>query len=577
MVNARFSSRQGLPAHWRNRLRLDYGGVVLGIVFLALSLTPSLLPRPQVAQGVISGLSFAVGYGLGVAMWALLRGVVSWRSHRLARWGWPVLAIVLVTGGVVLAPFVVAWQNGIRTVVGLPTIPGYSWFQLIIVAVAVAALAIATGRGLRLAYQATERRSGSLLRRVAGPDVSEHERTVAVMSDVTSVVAVTLSATIGLAVVVSIGLHLLDEGWSASNAHPDPQTSAPSSSLRSGGPGSLVAWEDVGHAGSIILADGPDAGAIQALTREPAKDPIRVYVGLNSAPTYAERSAIAVNELQRTGAADRELLIVAGTTGTGWLDPQAIDAAEYLHNGDTALVALQYDDKPSWRSRVFSPDLPAEGASAQFYSVYSWWSALPVGHRPQLVVYGLSLGSYGMQSAFPDLDTLLQRSEGAIFAGTPAGTALWEDLTAQRDPGSPETLPILDQGRQVRWFSDAQDFAADAGAWDAPRVAYLQHGNDPVTWLTPAIFWKQPEWLQDGQRSPVVSPDMHWIPVVTGLQALIDFTMGSSVPDDSGHKYGNLTLEAWIAVTGDGGLTDESLDAIRATIASEDTLPPVDQ
>lgn len=562
---------------WLDALRFDYGGVVMGLIFLALSLTPSLLPRPPMLQGVISGLSFALGYGVGVALWVILRQVVSWRSERLARWGWPMLGLVLLVGSLILAPFVVSWQNGIRTTVGLPTIPGYSWFQLVVVTVAVALATITIARALRLAYQAVELRSGPFLMRVAGPEASSHQRSLGVANNVAALVAVTLLVGIVLVVVVILGLRVLDRGWSASNEFPDPTLSAPTSPLRSAGPGSLVAWEDIGYSGSQIVSTGPDANAISALTMEPALEPIRVYVGLNSASTYAERSAIAVNELQRTGAAYRKVLVVAGTTGTGWLDPQALDSLEYLHGGDTAMVAIEYTDKPSWRSRVLSPNVPAEGASAQFYSVYAWWSALPEEHRPQLVVYGLSLGSYAMQSVFPDLNTLLARTEGAIFVGTPARTGLWDGLTAARDKGSPVTLPVLDEGRQVRWFDDPEGVRQAEGLWDEPRVVYLQHGNDPVVWLSASIFWREPEWLKQGQRSPVVSEDMRWIPVVTGLQAVIDFTMGTAVPDGNGHKYGKIMLEAWMAVTGDGGLSEQSLDAIRATIVSYDTLPPIDQ
>jgi len=549
----------------------------MGLVFLALSLTPSLLPRSQTSQGAISGLSFALGYAVGVLLWSGVKALVRWRHESLTRWGWPLLGIVLVTGAIILAPFVVAWQNGIRTTVGLATIPGYSWFQLLAVAFGVAMLAIAVGRGLRLTYRAIERRTGTVVFRVAGEEGLKHQRALQFGAEVSAIFIFATAVIVAVAVIIVGGLQVLDRGWSASNALPDPALNAPTSALRSGSAQSLVSWNEVGNAGAEIVTSGPDAVAIEALTKRSALEPIRVYVGLAAAPTYAERAAIAVNELQRTGAAHRDVLIVAGTTGTGWLDSQAIDGVEYLHGGDTALVAVEYDDKPSWRSRVFSPDIPTEGTSAQFYSVYSWWSALPADDRPRLYVYGLSLGSYAMQSAFPDLDTLLARTDGAVFAGTPSGTRLWETVTAQRDEGSPVVLPTLDRGRQVRWFSSAGGVDRLTSVWEQPRVAYLQNGNDPVTWLSASIFWQKPEWLEDGQRSPVVSSDMHWIPIVTGLQAFIDYTMGSSVPDKAGHLYGTLTLEAWIAVTGDDGLDIESVDAIRAVIASQDTLAPLDQ
>lgn len=40
-------------------------GLLVGTLFLAFSLTPSLLPRGDVVQGVLSGLSMAAGYGVG--------------------------------------------------------------------------------------------------------------------------------------------------------------------------------------------------------------------------------------------------------------------------------------------------------------------------------------------------------------------------------------------------------------------------------------------------------------------------------------------------------------------------------
>nr|MCE2739783.1 hypothetical protein [Rhodobacter sp.] len=46
-------------------------GLILGTLFFAASLTPSLVPRHPAVQGVLSGFCLAAGYGLGVALRAL--------------------------------------------------------------------------------------------------------------------------------------------------------------------------------------------------------------------------------------------------------------------------------------------------------------------------------------------------------------------------------------------------------------------------------------------------------------------------------------------------------------------------
>ena len=46
-------------------------GLLLGALFFAASLTPSLVPRTYLTQGVLSGVCFASGYGLGVLLWQI--------------------------------------------------------------------------------------------------------------------------------------------------------------------------------------------------------------------------------------------------------------------------------------------------------------------------------------------------------------------------------------------------------------------------------------------------------------------------------------------------------------------------
>src|SRR5690606_20025355 len=108
----------------------------------------------------------------------------------------------------------------------------------------------------------------------------------------------------------------------------------PNSALRSGSPASLLRWEELGRAGREFVAAGPSARDISAVSGQDALEPIRVYVGLRSAETSEQRATLALEELKRTGAFDRSLLVVVTPTGSGWVDPGAIDSVEYLQHGD---------------------------------------------------------------------------------------------------------------------------------------------------------------------------------------------------------------------------------------------------
>jgi len=548
---------------------LDYGGVLVGLVFVALSMTPSMLPRPFYYQGAVSGISFGFGYALGVALWEVVRWAVRWRSEWLTRWGWAIILAVWGLAFVALLHFATEWQNGVREVVGMPPIDGGSAWLLVLISVAVAALMIAIGRGLAKVYRRIRERTGDVFERRGW----------------TSSTAATLSAgsvmALGLLLawfVVSTGVVIfLDARWDVRNDAMDPSIDRPTSPLRSGGPGSFVAWEDIGSKGRDIVGKGPTVRQIAEVTGRPAIEPIRIYVGLKSAPTYEERAALAVKELERTRARDREVVVIPGLTGTGWLEPQAIDSLEYIHGGNTAMVAAQYSVSPSWVSSVFHPDQSIEGTRALYQAVHEWWSGLPRDDRPQLVLYGVSLGAEALLQMFDDIHDLVGGVDGAIFAGTPAGTPLTDALRASRDEGSPVMAPVVSEVPQVQFFPDADAARRFSGTWAAPRLAFLEHANDPVVWMDFSIFYRKPEWLSAGQRSPDISPQMRYIPVVTGVQGLADMAMAEGVPDDAGHRYGDATFFAWIKITGDGGLDAPALERIRAVIDSYDNEAPIGQ
>ena len=92
-------------------------------MFLAASLTPSLIPRDFLLQGSLAGVCFAVGYGLGVLLgmlWDYLElPVASDGIRRAATWGAAAVAAVIVASFFWRAT---EWQNSIRERMEMPPV-----------------------------------------------------------------------------------------------------------------------------------------------------------------------------------------------------------------------------------------------------------------------------------------------------------------------------------------------------------------------------------------------------------------------------------------------------------------------
>lgn len=537
-------------------------GVGIGAVLLLLSLTPSLLPRPATLQGLASGLVFGVGYAFGVACWAVWSRLTGWRpSPRTRRWanlvGWPLFAVALassVIGGI-------AAQNGVRRAVELPPLDGVNTTGFILVLTMTTLACLGAGRLVRTTW------NRMLDRRVSrGASRRQASRSATVRTLIASVLVLAL---LGTTVYVA-----LDRIYYGLNAKPSGDAVEPDSQYRSAGAGSEVRFTELGRHGADFVSGGPTAEQITTLTGKPAMTPVRVYVGLAAGGTLADRAQIAVRELERTGGFDRAVLVIAATTGSGWLEPQAVDAVEYLHSGDTAIVSLQYAHTPSFVSALTAPHLTVDASTALFSAVRQRWLQLPEQHRPKLVVYGLSLGSQGLMNHFGTLEQLRQQTDGSLFVGPTNSTPMWRELQQTRDAGSPPWQPIRDAGSEVRWASQEGDFGRLSGPWHQPRVAILQHATDPITWLGPELLWQRPEWLTEGNRAPDVSPQMHWLPVVTAVQLGMDVLVATDVPARHGHAFGDVMVEGWVNATGDGGLDQASLTAIQQVIESYWVIRP---
>ncbi len=530
---------------------LSVSGLGAALIGFLISLSPSLLPRPPFLMGILSGLVAILGYGFGVAVaQGLHRLGVPETPARLQR-----RVIRAVLAGVAAVALIGLWvatvaQNEVRGYQGLPPESPLS--------VVVAGL---TAVGLFTAILLVSRALRRLTRRLAGRLAVRLPRAAATGAALLAVAALVVGVLGGI---VIGGLKVTERLYADKNEDSADWVEPPTSDLRTGGPGSLVGWDSLGWEGRAFIAGGPTPAQLTAATGRPAVQPIRVYAGLASAGTAQERAALAVAELVRTGAFERPVLVVAGVAGTGWLNPAAVDSLEYVWDGDTAIAATQYSYLPSWISMLVDQEKARTEGRALFDAVWREWSQRPADSRPRLLVYGESLGSLQIQAAFPTADDLAARTDGALLVGTPSMTQPWIDITAGRDPGSPQWQPVVDGGRTVR-FSDDGDYAA-LGDWPAPRVGYLQHANDPVVWWNSDLVAYRPDWLIE-PRGPAVSPRMRWIPGITFGQVGVDQLIAVNQKDGFGHNYGAHMVRAWTQVAGTPeGWTDADTAQAEAAV-----------
>ncbi len=333
---------------------------------------------------------------------------------------------------------------------------------------------------------------------------------------------------------------------------------------RSGSPTSFASWDTLGFQGRNFVATGPHAVELTRLNHAPAKEPIRVYAGLQTADTDQERMNILVRELDRTGAFDRKVLVIIPTTGTGWINPVAARALELMYNGDTALVGSQYSYLPSWISFLGDRDKSMESGRLMINAIHDRWVQLPPDHRPKLMLYGESLGSMAGQGAFSWLPDIARMGfSSVLWVGPPDASPLWRGLTARRDPGTPEVEPRYDNGRTVR-FSQATDTAEivrdTESPWEGTRVLFLQHPSDPIVWWSEDLLFTRPDWLKEPPGRDR-TPAMRWYPIVTFWQVAADMTNAASVPGGHGHNYGDYVLDGWAAVAPPDGWTAETPNA----------------
>lgn len=293
-----------------------------------------------------------------------------------------------------------------------------------------------------------------------------------------------------------------------------------------GGAYSLAPYDTLGLQGRRLVSVATTADDIEAVMGEsPRNDPVRVFIGVDSADSIDERVELAIQELRRTGGFDRSTIIAASPAGTGYVNYITVEATELMARGDVATVAIQYGSLPS----MLSMNKVAE-ASALYAELVARLRAeidtLDRGIR--LYAYGESLGAQtgqnGIESIWDGTDLPV---DGALWVGTPSGTGLFDQLTT--DDG----VPVFDRPEQVIEHVDSGE--------PTPPAIYLNHDNDPVASFAPSTFSSMPVWIREADRGRGVNPYQRWLPGIAFWQGLIDTKNAATVvPGEfksTGHDY----------------------------------------
>lgn len=507
-------------------------GLLLAACFFAASLTPSLMPRNAVVQGLLAGALAIIGYAIGqsvIWLWLFLELPKAAITCRILfdRASY-LVAILLLLGSTWKAA---DWQNSTRAAVGMEPV---STAQPLIIA-GMSALAFSLLWLVAMAFLFVLRNLRQQLDRVVPRKVS---------ALLAFLFALWIFWAFGEGVLVKQLFHMADSTLEAADSLIEPDIARPTDPMRTGSESSAVEWEELGRWGRDYIHRQPLQEEIAEFVGDDALEPVRVYVGLGAAPTPQERSDLALQELIRLGAFERSAIVVMVPVGTGWMDPGSQDAMEFIMGGDVATVAVQYSYLKAALSVLADSEVGFEQARTLFNTVYAHWTKLPKESRPKFYVHGLSQGAQISQNTLPLLDILEDPIDGVLWAGSPFFAHFWQHVRERRDPQSPIWQPRYGNGSLVRVANQQSGLEQYSAPWGPIRIIFLNYASDPIVFFTYDMAYRQPEWLKE-PRAFDVSPDLRWYPIVTMLQVGLDTTISLKAPGYGHYYVAEDYIDAW--------------------------------
>ncbi len=554
-----------------------WSGIVLGAWATAESFGPSLMPRATLHQALVSGASAATGFAVANATYGIVGRDVELRHQPVAfaatfavglaarqalqggRDDLPRATLREVGTGLASGSAACAAVALVRrsrrpgVTAGLLALGGAAAGSVVVFrslrdqlarrddadpppprplpAVAQSATVAATLAALVNGYRHSGRAMTNVVRERFGlsPGVSEVAgRTSATMAWVAVIVAFVDSFVRGM----ELYDRVMDPGYDE-----PPTTPACSAS-----PGSSITFSRTGRQGRRFLLNRPSTDDIaEVMGESPRGEPVRVFVGYDAARTAEDRVALALQELERSGAYDRSLLVVGSPAGTGYVNTVPFEAIDYVMLGDSASVAVQYERLPSLLA------LHRTGVGGHHFRLLLEGIRDALAHRPdharpRVVAYGESLGAWAGQNAFlhrgvEGLDEL--GVDRALFAGTPYYSG-WLRETVELGHAPLGTVVEVPSVLPLRRMEPAE--------LDDIRAVILSHHNDPVRKICLDLFVRKPSWLGH-ERPPTVPRRQRFVPMVTAFQTMVDTANATNqVPGvfrATGHDY-RLDLPAMV-------------------------------
>ena len=536
-------------------------GLTLAAVGYAAALTPSLLPHKLMFLLLLTALGTLSGYAIGTTISWLLRKIPWVASLEFPAWIRYGIPAVVWLGALTFTPIAVSWQMEQQSRLDMPeALP--STLVLILGTAAITLILLLIGRGVRIASNSLAglvTRIPALHKRV---DAEGSRGSTPTSAIVRAVVAVGFLVIVGVG--LKVGMSLLVSSYDSVNADASGQ-SPTNLGENSGSAQSLTPWDTLGREGRYYVSNTMTPANIEEITGAPAQTPVRVYVGMQQGDTAQARTQLALQELDRVKAWDRKYLVIYAVTGTGWVNPDGINSLEAVTGGDVTTVAVQYSAVPSWIGFVLDPATTQIQNRDTVDAVIAEWKARPADQRPELVLFGESLGAFGSQAAWSASDTAEQvggEVTKIVWVGPPAESTLWKQWQADRTSG-PAWQPVIGDGTIAKVYINPQELI-DSPAHQGPAITFVAHPNDPVVYWSPSILLQQPDWL-DPPLGPGVAPQMRWFPIITFLQVGMDLISGGE-PPEVGHNYASGIGPAVALTVSAPGWTEETTARLQAAL-----------